>query len=168
VVIRVAPGVATHSQKLGEAAVDFARLICMDHGALDAWTHEDTLDGLADVVFWGRDGAAAAKATGAKTLKGEGFGWTNLSLDVAEEKALEVDKLKAKNHWGLVIDFRPHSHHFYALAAARKNKQGAGTIEVGDAKVCLFFTSWGDGVFPIFVDLDDDNRPLQVRVQLSS
>jgi hypothetical protein len=167
VIVKLAPGVASHSKKLGEAGVDFARLICMDHGALDQWTHEDTLDGLADVVFWGRDAAAAAKASGAKSCK-EGYGWTNLSLDVAEEKALAVDKLKAANHWGLMIDFRPHSHHFHALAEARKSKLGAGTIEVGDAKVCLFFTSWGDGVFPVFLDLDDENRPVQVRVQLNT
>jgi len=167
VIVKLASGVASHSKKLGEAGVDFARLVCMDHGVLDQWTHEDTLDGLADVVFWGRDAAAAAKASGAKSNK-EGYGWTNLSLDVAEEKALEVDKLKAANKWGLMIDFRPHSHHFYALAEARKNKLGAGTIEVGDAKVCLFFTSWGDGVFPIFVDLDDKETPIQVRVQLNT
>ena len=167
VVVKLASGVATHAKKLGEAGVDFARLVLMDHAALDEWTHEDTLDGLADVVFWGRDAAAAAKASNAKSLK-EGYGWTNLSLDVAEEKALEVDKLKAANKWQMMIDFRPHSHHFYALAEARKNKQGAGTIDVGDAKVCLFFTSWGDGVYPIFVDLDDDNRPLQLRVQLNN
>ena len=72
----------------------------------------------------------------------------------ADAKALEVDKLKAANHWLLAIDFRPHSHHFHALAAARKSKHGAGTIDVGGAKVCLFFTSWGDGVFPVYLDLD--------------
>ncbi|HUS29833.1 MAG TPA: hypothetical protein VMZ53_15115 [Kofleriaceae bacterium] len=165
VIVKLASGVPTHWKKLGEASVDFARLVVMDHSALDVWTHEDTLDGLADVVFWGRDAAAAARASGAKSMK-EGYGWTNLSLDVAEEKALEVDKLKHANKWAMNIDFRPHSHHFYALAEARKNKLGAGTIEVGDAKVCLFFTSWGDGVFPVFLDLDEQDRPLQVRVQL--
>jgi hypothetical protein len=165
--VKLASGVTTHWEKVGEATVDFARLVLMDHAALDAWTHEDTLDGLADVVFWGRDAAAAAKASGAKSLK-EGYGWTNLSLDVAEEKALAVDKLKAANGWGLMIDFRPHSHHFYALAEARKNKMGAGMLEVGDAQVCLFFTSWGDGVFPVFIDLDEENRPLQLRVQLNT
>jgi hypothetical protein len=167
VVVKLAEGEPTHAKKLGEAGVDFARLVLMDHAALDQWTHEDTLDGLADVVFWGRDAAAAAKAIGAKSLK-EGYGWTNLSLDVAEEKALEVDKLKAANKWQMMIDFRPHSHHFYALAEARKSKQGAGMLDVGDAKVCLFFTSWGDGVYPVFLDLDDENRPVQLRVQLNS
>ena len=167
VTVTLSSGEITHSKKLGEAGVDFARLVCMDHGALDHWKHEDSLDGLADVVFWGRDAGAAARVTGAKANP-EGYGWTNLSLADAEAKALEVDKKKAANHWGLAIDFRPHSHHFYALAEARKNKHGAGTIEVDGATVCLFFTSWGDGVFPIYLDLDEADRPVQLRVQLNT
>jgi hypothetical protein len=166
VVVKLAAGEVTHSTKLGEAGVDFARLICMDYGALDAWKHEDSLDGKADVVFWGRDEKYAAKSTGAKPT-GEGYGWTNMSLEAADKKQLEIDKLKAAAHWGLAIDFRPHSHHYFALAEARKSKVGAGTIEVGGAQVCLFFTTWGDGVFPVFLDLDAADQPVQLRVQLA-
>jgi len=32
----------------------------------------------------------------------------------------------------------------------------------------LLFTSWGDGVFPIYLDLDHDDRPVQVRIQLAT
>ena len=160
-------GEVTHSKKLGEAGVDFARLVCMDHGALDHWRHEDSLDGLADFVFWGRDAGELAKAMRAPSNK-EGYGWTDLSVDEAEARALEADTLKAANHWLLATDLRPHSHHFHALAEARRSKQGAGTIDVGDARVCLFFTSWGDGVFPIFLDLDHDDRPVRLRVQLNT
>ena len=52
----------------------------------------------------------------------EGYGWTNLSLADADAKALEVDKLKAAAHWALAIDFRPHSHHYYALAAGAEEQ----------------------------------------------
>ena len=167
VAVRLGDGEVTHSKKLGEAGVDFARLICMDHGALDAWKHEDSLDGLADFVFWGRDAAALARAMRAPATS-EGYGWTNLPVADADAKALEASKIKAENHWLLASDFRPHSHHFHALAAARQNPRGAGTIEVGGAKVCLFFTSWGDGVFPIYLDLDNQDRPVQLRVQLNT
>ena len=166
VIVKLAAGEVTHSTKLGEAGVDMARLVCMDYAALDAWKHEDSLDGKADVVFWGRDEKAAAKATGAKPT-GEGYGWTNLSFEAADAKQLEVDKLKAAAHWGLAIDFRPHSHHFYALAEARKSKAGAGSIEVGGATIVLFFTTWGDGVFPVFLDLDAADQPVQLRIQLA-
>jgi hypothetical protein len=167
VAVALGKGEVAHSEKLGEAGVDFARLVCMDHGALDHWQHEDSLDGKADFVFWGRDAAELAKAMRAKS-NAEGYGWRNLAVAEAEAKALAAEKLKAEHRWLLATDFRPHSHHFHALAAARKSKQGAGTIAVGNAKVCLFFTSWGDGVFPIYLDVDHDDRPVQIRVQLQT
>ena len=166
VVVKLAAGEVTHSTKLGEAGVDFARLILMDSGALDTWQHEDSLEGNADVVFWGRDEKAAAKSTGAKPTA-EGYGWANLSLADADAKQLEVDKLKAAAHWAINIEFRPHSHHYYALAEARKNKLGAGTLEVGGAQLLLFFTTWGDGVFPVFLDLDAADQAVQLRIVLA-
>jgi hypothetical protein len=167
VAVKLGDGEVTHSQKLGEAGVDFARLVCMDHGALDHWQHEDSLDGLADFIFWGRDAELLARTISAPATR-EGFGWTNLPLAEAETKAMDAERKKSANHWLLATDFRPHSHHFHALAAARKSKQGAGTIEVAGARVCLFFTSWGDGVFPVYLDLDFADRPVQVRVQLNT
>lgn len=155
------------SKKLGEAGVDFARLVCMDHGALDAWQHEDSLDGLADVMFWGRDEKKLAAATNAPRTR-DGYGWADLPVAEAEAKILECERLKAQNKWLLATDFRPHSHHFHALAAARANPNGAGGLALGDARVLLFFTSWGDGVYPIYLDTDGDDRPVQVRIQLAT
>ena len=167
VAVRLGAGEVAASRKLGEAGVDFARLVCMDHGALDRWQHEDSLDGLADFVFWGRDAAQLAKTMRAPKLK-EGYGWCNVSVADADAKHDKAERIKAANHWLLATDLRPHSHHFRALAAARASRLGAGTIDVGGAKVCLFFTSWGDGVFPIYLDLDRADRPVQIRVQLST
>ncbi len=166
VVVRIGSGEVASTKKLGEAGVDFARLVCMDHGALDHWVHEDSLDGRADFMFWGRDADQLARAMRAPATT-EGYGWTDLPVADAEAKAMQAERLKSEHHWLLATDFRPHSHHFHALAAARASKLGAGTIDVGDARVCLFFTSWGDGVFPIYVDRDRDDRPVQLRVQLS-
>ncbi len=166
VAVKLGKGRVATSKKLGEAGVDFARLVCMDHGALDHWRHEDSLDGRADFVFWGRDAKQLAKAMKARKQP-EGYGWADLPVAEAEARALEAEKLKAANHWLLATDLRPHSHHFHALAAARASKKGAGTIAIGRAKICLFFTSWGDGVFPVFMDSDASGRPVQIRVQLA-
>jgi hypothetical protein len=165
--VQLGDGEIAHAKKLGEAGVDFARLVCMDHAALDHWKHEDSLDGLADFVFWGRDEGALAKAMRAPRTK-EGHGWTDLSVSDAEAKADAAARLKADNHWLLATDLRPHSHHFQALAAARANPRGAGTIEVGGTRVCLFFTSWGDGVFPVYLDVDHEDRPVRIRIQLAT
>ena len=165
--INLADGDVHQTKKLGEAGVDFARLACLDLKALDHWKHEDSLDGLADVVFWGRDDAALAKALRAPKTK-EGYGWRDLDLMDAESKVMEAEILKAENNWMLNVDFRPHSHHFHALAAARANPAGAGGLVVGGSKMLLFFTSWGDGVFPIYLDLDAEDRPVRVRIQLAT
>jgi hypothetical protein len=109
------------TKKLGEAGVDFARLILIDHAALDHWQHDDALDGKADLVFWGRDEAALSRTLGAPKLP-EGYGWTDLSLADAEAKEDLAARKKAENGWALATDLRPHTHHYFALAAARANK----------------------------------------------
>ena len=167
VAVLLSDGEVHTSRKLGKAGVDFARLVLMDHAALDAWQHEDSLDGRADVVFWGRDEAALARALGASRTK-DGHGWMNLPVADAEARALEADRKKAANKWLLKIDYRPHSHHYLALATARANPRGAGELDLAGSRLLLFFTSWGDGVFPIFLDLDAQERPVRVRVQLAT
>jgi hypothetical protein len=167
VAITLGDGEVARSKKLGDAAVDFARLVCMDHGALDAWQHDESLDGKADVVFWGRDGSALAHAMAARRVD-EGFGWVGLPLAEAEAKHSTALRKKSENKWLLATDFRPHSHHYYALAAARQSRDGAGMFELANTRMLLFFTSWGDGVYPIYLDVDAADRPIQVRIQLAS
>jgi len=167
VAVELAGGEITHSKKLGEAGVDFARLACIDHAALDAWQHEDSLDGKADIVFSGRDGKVLAHVLNAQRID-DGYGWVDLTVEEAESKADVVARKKAENKWLLASDFRPHTHHFYALKAARQSNTGAGTLEVGGARMMLLLTSWGDGVFPIYLDLDHDDQPVQVRIQLAT
>jgi hypothetical protein len=157
------------SRKLGEAAVDFARLLCIDRAALDHWRHEDSLDQLADFVFWGRDAEALAKALGARRLAGSaGHGWTDLAMAEAEVIADRAAALKAEHKWMLVSELRPHSHHFDILAAARASPSGAGVIELAGARALMFFTSWGEGVFPVYVDSGADEQPLRIRIQLAA
>jgi hypothetical protein len=157
-----------HARKLGKTAVDFSRLILMDRAAIDHWQHEDSLDQLADFVFWGRDEAQLGKALGARRLPDtQHWGWTNLAVGDAEALADRAAKLKADHKWLLSTDLRPHSHHFDVLAAARASPSGAGVLEVAGARVMVFFTSWGDGVFPVYLDVDQDQQPVQVRIQLA-
>src|SRR5205823_6284599 len=153
VVVPLGGGEPTHGKKLGEAAVDFARLMLIDHGSLDAWQHEDSLDGKAVFVFWGRDAAQLDRKMRAPAMK-EGYGWTDLPVSDAEAKADYAARYKAENKWLLATDLRPHSHHFEILAAARASTVGAGTLALGNSQALMFFTSWGDGVFPVYLDLD--------------
>jgi hypothetical protein len=167
VAVALGPGEITHSKKLGEAGVDFARLVCIDHAALDAWQHEDSLDGKADCVFWGRDAHVLAHVMNARQVE-DGYGWVDLSVEEADKKADVIARKKAENKWLLASDLRPHSHHYYALAAARKSPDRAGMLDVAGTRMLLLFTTWGDGVFPIYLDLDHQDRPIQVRIQLAT
>ena len=155
------------SKKLGSAGVDFARLILIDHAAIAHWQHEDSLDGKADFVFWGRDEAKVSRALNAPKLK-EGYGWVDLTISDAEAKGDHAARLKSENDWAFATDHRPHTHHYYALEAARASKHGAGRLELANTQLMLLFTSWGDGVFPIYLERDADDHPVAVRIQLAT
>src|SRR5207245_7980505 len=65
-------------------------------------------------------------------------------------------------------DFRPHSHHFLIMKQVRETDTESGTIEVGGAKMCGFMTSWGDGFYPIYRDLDEQGQLVRVRIDLGN
>jgi hypothetical protein len=165
--IELAPGPSHNATKLGDAAVDFARLVCVDKAALSSWHHDESLDGKADVIFWGRDDAQLAKALKAPRTS-EGYGWSDLTIDNAESKVFEAEILKAEFNWMLNVDYRPHSHHFLALAAARAHPAGAGQLELAKTQMMLVFTTWGDGVFPVYLERDADHQPVRIRIQLAT
>jgi hypothetical protein len=44
---------------------------------------------------------------------------------------------------------RPHSHSYQVLAQMPPSETGSGVIGIAGAQMCAFFTSWGDGLFPV-------------------
>jgi len=48
------------SEKVEHVGVDYARMLIADFDVLGAWHHGDSLDGLADFVFWGGDAEQVA------------------------------------------------------------------------------------------------------------
>ena len=173
VAVEILPdAVIATSEPIGEATVDFARILLVDRAGFGAWEHERSLDGKADFVFWGRDAEQLAQAIDAPSTDSGGgggeYGWTDLALDECIARGTRADELKAEKGWKLATDFRPHSHHYLALAQMRAAPTESGTIDVGGAPACLFATSWGDGVFPIVVDRDAAGGLVRVRVQLAT
>lgn len=165
--VRDAP--AVRSVRVGVVGVDWARLMFADVDALSAWQHEDSIDGLADVAFWGRDVDAAAEALDAPMLGTGGEartpGWRNLPYDEAFQKAVAVGRWKAADPARrLAFDFRPHSHNWQVMADVRGSDNDAAGIEVGGARLLMAMTSWGDGMFPVHAVLDADGEFVQVRV----
>lgn len=165
VIVRIGDEPVSHSEPLGHVGVDWARLAFADADALGAWRHLKPVDGLADVVFWGRDEQEAALAHEA-TAQPEGvFGWTDLGLEEAISRYETVETWKVAGDRKLGLDFRPHSHHWQVMRDVRASPSESGVIEVGGARILFAMTRWGDGFYPTYADYAAD-RLVAVRTVL--
>lgn len=166
--LRVADGPVGHTVRIGHVGVDWARLAFADADALGSWRHNSTLDGRADVVFWGRAQDEAVAEFGGTALPEGVHGWEDLDLATAVQRYESVEAWSAAAPDRVLrLDFRPHSHHYQVMRQVRASDHEAGTIPVGDAQVLFAMTSWGDGIFPVHADYDPDGELLAVRVVFS-
>lgn len=166
VLVRCNSQPVAHSEKVGHVGVDYARLLIADFDVLGAWRHEDSLDGLADFVFWGRDADQAAHFFLAPSLSLTEFGWTNMPVEEAREKGMAVQEHKQSKNLGMATDFRPHSHHWQVMRETRSSRTESGTTDVDGVRVCNFMTTWGDGVFEVHRDLSSSAELVQLRIEL--
>jgi hypothetical protein len=146
--------------------VDYARLLIADVDAISSWQHQESLDGLADFVFWGRDAELAAQKLNAPRTGPSEFGWANVRSDFAQERGLTVEEYREKQDLQFATDYRPHSHHWRVMKPTRESSTESGVTEVGGATVCNFMTSWGDGLFDVHRDLDESGRLVRIRIEL--
>jgi hypothetical protein len=161
-----APAVA--EQEIGVVGVDYARLLLGDVDALGHWQHDRPIDGLADVAYWGSSADQARAELGGKAIEdGTVFGWTDLDFGDAVQLGVRLERWKDDHPAaGLATDFRPHSHHWAVLREARQSAYGVGALELADARLLMFFTSWGDGLYPVVLETSSEGVPVAVRVQL--
>ncbi|KJY34589.1 hypothetical protein VR46_32550 [Streptomyces sp. NRRL S-444] len=169
--IRMREGQVTSSVSLGDIGVDWARVLFGDVDALSLWQHDEPVDGLADVAFWGAAADEAAAKFAAPELGELGEdgvrGWTGLPVSEAMHRARALLRWKDETGRRMAVDFRPHSHHWQIMREVRASQVGAGSVELGDARVLCAMTSWGDGFFPVIADLDSSGGLLAVRVCFS-
>ncbi len=157
-------------RRLSRIGVDCARFVFADADALSAWVHDDPIDGLADLVFWGRDEAVVAAAVGADrtgTPGDPGYGWLNLPVQEAYAKAAALNERRTRvPEQKFAFDFRPHSHHWQVMADVRAALHEAATIEVGGAQLMFAMTSVGDGFFPVHVEHNASGGPTAIQVSI--
>jgi len=153
------------TENVGLVGVDYARLLVADVDTLGAWQHEESLDGLADYVFWGRDAEVAAHDLDAPCIKSDEFGWINLPQDLALARGLAVEDYRQKRGLKFGTDYRPHSHHWRVMGPTRNSHTESGMTEVNGATVCNFMTTWGDGAFGVYRDLDSAGALVQIRIE---
>jgi hypothetical protein len=167
--IQVREGGEVHeSVRAGITGVDRARLMFVDPEALGEWQHEEPTDGLADFVFWGRDAEKVRKRLDAPVLGEREFGWVDLPVEEAVRRGESVEEAVSRGEMKLATDFRPHSHHYHLLKQMRSCPSESGTLALGGGRCCAFFTGWGDGLFPVFRDLDSQGRLVRLRVELGT
>ncbi|MFL9658480.1 hypothetical protein ACJ7VE_32735 [Streptomyces sp. PB17] len=169
--VRLSDGRAESSVPLGDIGVDWARVLFGDADALNTWQHNDPVDGLADVAFWGAAADEAAATFAASELGEPGEegvrGWTGLDVADARERARAVMSWKEETGRRMMVDFRPHSHHWQVMRQIRTSAFEAGTVDIGDARLLCAMTTWGDGYFPVSADLDASGVVVAVRVSFS-
>lgn len=157
------------SVEIGHVLVDEARLMFCDVETMGAWNHEEPSDGLFDVVFWGRDAEEVAASLGAPPQPSAGddiYGWVDIDENGARDVWRQLSELRERGEAKFAFDVRPHSDHHRLLVAARNTPTESAGLDVGDGRVVGFFTSWGDGAFPVFRDIDDAGSLVRVRVEL--
>ncbi|MEU4690282.1 hypothetical protein [Actinoplanes sp. NPDC023714] len=163
-------GTPVETRRLGDIHVEEERFVFADVGALCSWVHEETLDGLADLVFWGRDEeliAAEFRAGRTGILADDPYGWTDLPDEEAYQLAVRLQhRQHAEPQADFAFDFRPHSHHWQALAGIRGSIHDAAVVTAGDADILVARTSVGDGAFPVRLDLDAAGKPAAIRIDL--
>jgi len=139
-----------------------------DADALRAWIHDDPVDGLADVVFWGRDEslvAAEFEAPRTGTPGDDRYGWLDLPAREAFAKAVALDERRTRvPEQKFAYDFRPHSHHWQVMAGVRASPHDAATIDIDGARLLFAMTSVGDGFFPVHVEHDATGTPTAIQV----
>ncbi|MFC8825762.1 hypothetical protein ACFT9I_10435 [Streptomyces sp. NPDC057137] len=169
--VRMSDAPVESSVPLGDVGVDWARVLFGDADALNAWQHDEPVDGLADVAFWGAAADEAGATFAAPELGEPGEdgvrGWTGLAVAEAMEKARAVQSWKEETGHRMMVDFRPHSHHWQVMRQVRASDVGAGTADIGDARLLCAMTSWGDGYFPVSADFDASGAIVAVRVSFA-
>ena len=164
--IDVRQGTRATIQPIGEVLVDCARLGFVDVEMLAEWEHDEAIDGRADFLLWGLDAAEIAEIQDIPSVGEEQFGWVNLPVEEVVERGLAIEALREAGGHRFATDFRPHSHHYRLMEEIRSSPTESGTFALGDAKLCAFMTTWGDGVFPVEVDRDAEGNVLTIRVVL--
>jgi hypothetical protein len=167
--IEVSQKSAASSAQVGYVGVDHGVILLGDAEALGGWRHFESLDGLYDVAFWGGEGEAASEALKAPPLP-DGWGWRDIGRDQAEA---QMQKLRAwlgpeGPNGRLALELRPHSHFYRIMEQIRSGPPEVGALGLDGAMLLGLSTSWGDGLFPIWVDRDKAGAVVAVRLELGN
>src|SRR5215469_13912204 len=68
-----------------------------------------------------------------------------------------------------LVEYRPHSHHWQVMKPIRENNPTeSSTTEIDGQKVCNFMTTWGNGLFQVYRDVDGSGELVQIRIKMET
>jgi hypothetical protein len=148
--------------------VDHGQLLFAGLGPLGQFRAGESLDGLADYVFWGRDAEPLATAVGAEDLGDEEFGWTDLPVEEIGARARAVESAIEAEELAVGVDYRPHCHLETLNAALRQNDEDAAEIVLDGSRLVGCGNRWGDSIFSVSRLFDDGGNVVRIRVHLGT
>jgi hypothetical protein len=156
------------SESVSGVMVEHGQLLCADVKAFGAFRMWESLDGLADFVFWGPDAPGLANEVSAARIDDKLHGWSDLPVDQTAEHAALVQKMIEERGLRIGVDYRPHCNLERLNAQVRSSEHRAGNLALSGSKVCGFDNRWGDGIFPVVRDVDGDGRLIRVRLDVGN
>ncbi len=163
-----AEAIASRSVSTEGVMVEHGQLLCSDLEAFGEFRMWESLDGLADFVFWGEEAVGVAAVFQAAKLGEREYGWKDLPIEEIDQHAQAVQNHIEKNGLNVGVDYRPHCNLEKLNRQIRENDLEAGQVLLGQAKTCGFSNRWGDGIFEVVRDFDSTGRLIRIRLDVGS
>ncbi len=148
--------------------VDYGQLMLSGLGPLGHFRMWESLDGLADFVFKGRDAEALAKEMKANNLGDGHYGWKDLPDESISSKAQPVQQRIDAENLAINVDYRPHCNLEKLNAQIRDGEGRTAQIVLDGNNVVGFDNRWGDGIFALSRCLDRNNEVVRIRIELGT
>jgi hypothetical protein len=155
------------TEVIGKVLVDFARLAVGDVVSMCGFGGPGTADGLADVVWWGRDAEHVANHAHVPRLSDAEFGYTDLPDEAAEAWVQWLERCKTESSLRFAWDYRPHNYQWQMLGQVRDSATQSGTVDINKNAMVGFMTTWGDDVYDVVAMRDAEGQIARIRIQLT-
>jgi hypothetical protein len=148
--------------------VEHGQMVCADLDAFGQFRMWDSLDGLADFVFWGKDAPAIAEKFQAPRLDDRNYGWVNVPEAEIGKLAKAVQDRIASEKLYAAVDYRPHRNLEKLNAQIRHSGSESGHVQLAGVAACGFRNGWGDGIFTVARDFDAADRLVRIRLDVGN
>ncbi len=156
----------SRSVTLRGVSIDSGQFLFADLVALDDFRGCVSLDGLADVAFWGEHAAALARALDAEQLDELSWGWRDATRSQAEAHYFRLREAMGRLELPVETRLRPHGHDEELARQLRSGAGRTGSILLDGARVLATDMRSGEGLYDVTVWTDDTGQVVRLEVPL--